>query len=287
MDACAKVFGPDIGDELRRQVDAQLAGLDAPLLGTRQQVDLVQGHGDAGDVCVHELRHAGGFQGDDARHDGHIDARLLHGVQEPLQALGVENALGLDVLRTGVHLLLQLVDLQNHRLIDGGDAGTLEEPGRGGQGIAAAVKPRLLHPGQHFQDADGIQIVDGLAVPAVADNRMVAGQRQDGVDAEGSGGKDVAHNGHAAPVPAGDLQNRLDARLLQVDAQAQGAGLQAGGLHIGDVDALDPASQDLGHLQLLGKITALGGRHLGGDGEFALLKGSFQLAHFFPSLRLM
>ena len=45
---------------------------------------------------------------------------------------------------------------------------------------------------------------------------MVAGQRQYGVDAEGGGGQDIAHNRHPAAVPAGDLQNRLHPRLLEI-----------------------------------------------------------------------
>ena len=111
MHARAEVFGLDVGDQLCRQVDAQLRGLDTLFLGRGQQIDLVLGDGDAGDIGIHKFRHTGGFQGDDARHDGDLDIRLFDSVQEPLQAVQVENALGLDVPGTGIHLLLQLVDL--------------------------------------------------------------------------------------------------------------------------------------------------------------------------------
>ena len=192
-----------------------------------------------------------------------MDVGLIHRVQKPLQALRIENALGLDILGAGVHLLPQLGNLQHHRLVNQGHRRALEEFGSGtGQGIAAAVAAGFLHPGQHPQNSHGVQIVHRLCLPAVTHHRMVACQSQHGVNAEGSRAEHIRQNCHAVPVPAGDLQNRLQARLLQMNAQAQRGGFQAGGLHIGDVDALHLSSKQLRSFQNTGNIHALGRSHL-------------------------
>ena len=198
-----------------------------------------------------------------------LDAGLVHFVQEALELLQVEDALGLDVLRAGIHLLAQLVDLQEDGLIDRGHAGALVEPGRLGQVVAAAVLARDLHGGEHPQDAHGVQVVDGLGVGAVAHGGMVAGQGQHGINTEGGGGEHIAHDGHTAAVAAGHLQDGLMAGQLQLGAQAQRGGLEAGGLHIGDIDAVNLAVQQLGGLQLFGEVVALGRRHFCGDAKLS------------------
>ena len=72
-----------------------------------------------------------------------------------------------------------------------------------------------------------------------------------------------------AAVAAGHLNDGLAAGLLELDAKAQRSGLEAGGLHIGDVDAVNLAVQEGGGLHLLGEVIALGGRHFCGDAKFA------------------
>ncbi len=150
-----------------------------------------------------------------------MDVGLIHRVQKPLQALRIENALGLDILGAGVHLLPQLGNLQHHRLVNRGHRRAFEEfRGGASQWVSSTVAAGLLHAGQHPQDADGIQIVYGLCLPAVTHHRMVPRQRQHGVDAEGSRAEHIRQNRHAVPVPAGDLQNRLHACLFQLYAQS-------------------------------------------------------------------
>ena len=105
---------------------------------------------------------------------------------------------------------------------------------------------------------------------AVAHNGMVAGEGQHSIDTKRGCAQHIAHNGHTAAVAAGDLQNRLDAGLLQVDAKAQGRSLQAGGLHIGDVDAVNLALEQFRVSHLVGKIITLGRSHLRGDGKLAI-----------------
>ena len=65
------------------------------------------------------------------------------------------------------------------------------------------------------------------------------------------------------------------ARILERDAQAEAGRLETGGLHIGHVDAVNLAVQELCSLQLLGKIITLRGGHFGGDAKFTGFKSLF------------
>ena len=100
---------------------------------------------------------------------------------------------------------------------------------------------------------------------------MVTGESQHGVDTEGGSGENVAQNGHTVPVPASHLQNGFQTSLFQVDAQAQRGSLQAGRLHIRDVNAVDLALQKGSGFQMGGKIVALRRRHLRRNGELTAL----------------
>ena len=125
---------------------------------------------------------------------------------------------------------------------------------------------------------------------------MVAREREHRVDAEGGGGEDIAHDRHTVAVTAGHLQNGLDARVLERDAQAKAGGLEdnmkkviltgdrpTGRLHIGHVDAVDLAVQELGSFELLRKIITLRGGHFGSDAKFTGCKSLFQHTHIISS----
>ena len=73
------------------------------------------------------------------------------------------------------------------------------------------------------------------------------------------------------------------ARILERDAQAEAGRLETGGLHIGHVDAVNLAVQELCSLQLLGKIITLRGGHFGGDAKFTGFKSLFQHTHITSS----
>ena len=73
------------------------------------------------------------------------------------------------------------------------------------------------------------------------------------------------------------------ARILERDAQAEAGRLETGGLHIGHVDAVNLAVQELCSLQLLGKIITLRGGHFGGDAKFTGFKSLFQHTHIISS----
>ena len=94
---------------------------------------------------------------------------------------------------------------------------------------------------------------------------MVAGQCQHGINTKGSCSQCVAHQCHTVTVTAGHLQNRLYASLLQLDAQTQTGCLQAGRLHIGDIDTVNLAPEQLSCFHLLGKIITLRRGHLSGN----------------------
>ena len=290
MDAVAELALLDLAAEVRGHLDARLHGqtLHALLLALgscRGELgDLVVRNGDARHVLVHVLGHAGRLQRDDAGHDVHLDVGLGDLIHEGLQRLDGKDALGLDILRARIHLLLQLVDLQEDGLIHGSDGRALVEVGRGGQIVAATVLAGGFHPGEHLQDAHGIQIEHGLGGLAVAHGGVVAGQSQHGVDAERRCGEHVAHDRHAGAIAAGHLNDGLQAVLLQRDAEAQRGRLQGRGLHVRHVHAVHNALQALCDLHFLGKIVALRGGHLSGDTKNATFQGLFKYAHCFALL---
>ena len=290
MDAVAQMLVLDLRDHLRCHLDAELHGntLDTLFLalGCRcgKLVDHILRHRDAGDVFVHVPRHARSLERDDTSHDMRLDTGRVDLIQEALERFQIKNTLRLDVLRAVFDLLAQLVDLQLDGVIDRSDGSALVELRRAaGDLIAAAVAVRLLHLREHLQNADGIQIIDRLGFRTVADDGMVARQSQHRVDAEGRCGQNIAHDGHTVAVAAGHLQDRLDARILERDAQAEAGRLETGGLHIGHVDAVNLAVQELCSLQLLGKIITLRGGHFGGDAKFTGFKSLFQHTHIISS----
>ena len=73
----------------------------------------------------------------------------------------------------------------------------------------------------------------------VAQLGVVAGEAEDVLDAEHGGGKQVGLQSHAVPVPAGELIDGVEARILQRLAGGQRAQTHDGGLVIRDVHGSD------------------------------------------------
>ena len=113
-----------------------------------------------------------------------LDPGGIDQIEEPLEGIEIEDAPRLNVHCTGLDLLTQFVDLQFNRVIDGGHGSTLIEMRRAaGQLVAAAVAVRLLHFRQHLQNTDGVGIIDRLAFRAVANDGVVAGEREHRINA--------------------------------------------------------------------------------------------------------
>ena len=82
---------------------------------------------------------------------------------------------------------------EENRLVDRGDGCALIGFRRAACDlVAAAVAVCLLHFAQHMQNADRIEVVHRLCVLAVADDRMVACERENRINAEAGRGQDVA-----------------------------------------------------------------------------------------------
>ena len=221
MYAGAESFFFDLANQISRHFYTQLPGqaLDALGLalfsGLGQAVNHRLRHRNAWDILIHKPGHTGGLQGNDSRHNGDMDLRPVHSLQKPLQAVQVKNALGLDVFGASLHLLAELIDLQRHRLVHRGHGSTLKEDGCATRnGIPPAVCAGFLHLGEHLENAYRVQIIYRLALFAIAHHRVIAGESQHGIDAEGCGGENVRHERHPAAVPSCHLQNRLDPHLL-------------------------------------------------------------------------
>ena len=103
----------------------------------------------------------------------------------------------------------------------------------------------------------------------------LVGERKNGVNAEAGRGQNVCHNGHAVAVAAGHLQDRLHARVFKRDAKAERGCFQGRGLHIRDVHGVNLRGKQPAGFQLLCKIIALRGRHLGSHAELTVFECFF------------
>ena len=115
------------------------------------------------------------------------------------------------------------------------------------------LKGRVAFAGQ---DLARIEIEHGLGVGLVAGAGIVAAQRQQIVHAGGGGAEQIALQGDAVAVAAGELQHRLDAGLDQHRRRRQRAQMRPRAGAVGDVDRVGQTFQR----QRLGeKLLARGG----------------------------
>ncbi len=86
----------------------------------------------------------------------------------------------------------------------------------------------------------------------------VAGEAEDVGDTHGGGTENVALDGDAVLVAAGDLHDRRIAHAGQKRADADGGHVAVGAGGVDRVDAVDPAVKDLGALVDIFRIGAVG-----------------------------
>jgi hypothetical protein len=144
-------------------------------------------------------------------------------------------------------------------------------------GVAGNVVA-VAQPHGHVDELHRIQIKNRLGFLVVAQLYVVAGEQQHIVDAQGISGQQIALQGDAVAVPAGQLINRLDALLLQGDTGGQRSQAHHGRLVVGHIDGVDPTLQIFGFLgtggsMFLSRFTApLIGADFAGNHKFAFIE---------------
>ena len=129
-----------------------------------------------------------------------------------------------------------------------------------------------------MEQGHGIQVEHGLGLGMVAHLGVVAGEAQDVVNAQHSGTQKVRLQGDAVPVPAGQLEDGVQAGILQHLAGSQRTQAHNRGLVIGDVDEVDAGEILLGLLYHAVDMNSFGRADLGSNDKLTVIK-QFRNSH--------
>ncbi len=153
-----------------------------------------------------------------------------------------------------------------------------EEPGRRGQLAAAEENAFVAHDARRAQQLDGVEVKDALRFRLVPGGDVVAGDAEDVVHAHRRRAEQIALNGDAVAVAAGDLEDRFVAGAHQqgADGHAGHVAVRAGG--IDGVDAVAHAGQHEGGRVDVFRVGAVGRVQFGGDGKAAGAQDALQPA---------
>ena len=207
---------------------------------------------------------------------------LFHPLLKPLH---IVDALGLDKIDPGFHLLGQPDHPELERVAEGIRRGPDEYPGLHNRGILAVLyfitaDEQLLisHRLQGIYKLDGVKIEDILAGAVVAELLVIAGKAEDVLQPQGIGAQDIALDRDPVPVPAGYLDYRL-----QTLPEHQGPGGDRGHAYDGrlivrDIYGIDHALQIARLFPDYFQIRALRRAELGGDRKMTRGKNPLQIA---------
>ena len=181
--------------------------------------------------------------------DQHGHRRADDASQEAIEDFEVVHGLRLEPARPGLELAVKALDFASGIRRSGVERGAHAE----GRGLADAVAGRvhaLVHPAQHFEQADAVDVEDGRGVHVVARARRVTGHGQDVANAERVRAQQVGLDAHEIPVPAGEVH---------VDVETGCLAHEDGGRQHGHADAAERAVVDVDdlHATLLEELGAL------------------------------
>ena len=200
---------------------------------------------------------------------------LLHELDELLR---LKDGLGLEILSAGLDLALHLHQLGIYGVGAGGHNSALGKlGGLAHQVVAAQILAGFQQTGG-VQQGDGIQVKHRLGLGMVAQLGVVAGQAQDVVNAQHGGAQQIGLEGNAVPVPAGQLEDGVQACILQHLAGGEGAQTHDRGLVIGDVDKVDAGQILLGILYHTVNVNSFGRADLGSNDKLTVIK-QFRNSH--------
>ena len=150
----------------------------------------------------------------------------------------------------------------------------------------------IAHPDRGFDQRAGVEIEHRLGVGLIAGARIVAAQHQEVADAERRRADQIALQREAVAVAAGQLQDRLDAVLVQDRRSGERAEMRARAGPVGDVDGVGDVLERHRLDQQLLRVARDRRRDLGRDDEAAGRECPFELAagglcgrHCGPSVR--
>jgi hypothetical protein len=199
-----------------------------------------------------------------------------HVLAEPAE---VEDELGLNELRPGGDLLGQA-------------EGSVFEGRRKGIGHGADEEARrplryrhtafedlsVAHEADHSHQVDGVDIGRRPGVGVIAATGVIAAQAHYVGDSEESGPQQLGLKPQSVTVATGELQHRLQTRLLEQDTGGETRGVDLRRLVVGDVEGIALAAKDLDLPTENLRVGAHGWRHLDRHGEMPALEDTLQSA---------
>ena len=129
-----------------------------------------------------------------------------------------------------------------------------------------------------MQQGDGVQIKHRLGLGMVTQLGVVAGEAQNVVNAQHGGAQQIGLQGDAVPVTAGQLEDGVQARVLQHLTGSQRTQTHDGGLVISDVYEVDAGQVLLGLFHHAVNMNSFGRADLGSNYKFTVIK-QFRNSH--------
>ena len=154
---------------------------------------------------------------------------------------GIHAELRLHELRAGVDLGLQAFRLPAGRRVDRIVGAAEEKIGAAGDLAAGRQFAGIAQAARGLQQRARVEIEHRLGVGLIAGARIVAAQHQQIAHAAGGGAQQIALQGDAVAVAAGELQHRLDAVLDQQRGRRHRAEMRPRAGAVGDVDRVGEA----------------------------------------------
>ncbi len=165
----------------------------------------------AGNVLAHILRGFVRAQRADADQNVYllVQPHITHHLHKLAEARHVIAVLGLDELRSGLHLLRQTQWTPFIGLGKGVSRRAQEQAGWGGQFAPAEEHTLVAHDTRRAQQLDGVEIENALGLRLVAHRHVVPRQAEHVAHAHRRRAQQITLNGNAVAVAARDLKDRL------------------------------------------------------------------------------
>ncbi|MCY1544156.1 hypothetical protein D9M68_800160 [compost metagenome] len=147
--------------------------------------------------------------------------------------------------------------------------GTEEHPRRRDYLAPALEAAVIAHAAGDFQQRHRVQVEYRLGLGMIAGLHAVAGQTEDVGGAHRGAAEDLALDGDAVTVAAGDLHDGGVADPGQQRTDADAGHVAVGPRTVGGIDGIDVAVEDRRALEHLARIGGVRRIDFRGDGEFA------------------
>ena len=257
---------------------ANFATLGRWFFGTRHAFDDAVRNVYAGYIAAHPLCHLGRTHG--AHSDQNKDLAQQTEVFDLLhigpQTGNVVAVLGLDELGASSHFLSKPLSTPVKRLHKRVGRRTQKDTGRKSHLSAALEAMLVAHAPANFEQGHAVQVKHRFGLGMVTGLHTVATQAQHVAHTHGRTAQNIALNGDAVFVAAGDLHHRCVSHTRQQGTYGQAGHMAVGAAAVGGVDGVHIAVKHFGAAVDLAGVGRIGRLQLAGDGKAATAQHALQ-----------